>query len=179
MNSHPIEILESSRLLLRKVAEGDWLVLFNTITNNQFPLNLPLKEYIQTENDAQKWVMDAIQKWRESTRYTWTLCLRENPNLVVGQISITKRAHSSKWGIAFWIVPDYQNKGYAKEAVVALTEELKTKNDLWFSAGAAAWNIASNRVLIDSGFKKIQTHENGYTLKGKTISGSMNEYEKI
>jgi RimJ/RimL family protein N-acetyltransferase len=99
--------------------------------------------------------------------------------LVVGQVSITKRVKSSKWGIAFWISHEYQKRGYAKEAVVALTERLRTENGLRFFAGASLWNEASNKVLIDSGFRKVRTHQNGYMYNGKTISEAMNEYEKV
>ncbi|MCK5312093.1 MAG: GNAT family N-acetyltransferase [Desulfobacteraceae bacterium] len=46
-----------------------------------------------------------------------------------------------------------------------------------FWAGAAKWNKASNRVLANSGFKKIGTKENGYVCRGKKIA--INEYEKV
>ncbi len=179
MNNQPTEILESNSLVLRKVKLEDWLVLYKTITCKKFPANLPLKNFIKTEVDAQKWVKDSIQKWNESKRFTWTLCLKEKPDLVVGQVSITKRVKSFKWGIAFWISHEFQKRGYAKEAVVTLTERLKAENGLRFFAGASLWNEASNRVLIDSGFKKVRTHQNGYVHDGKTMPEAMNEYEKV
>ncbi len=180
MNSHPNEKIESNRLILRKVEEEDWQVLYTTITNSTFPDNLSLKGFIQTENDAQQWVKDAIQKWKESTRYTWTACLKENPKVAIGQVAITKRSESDKWGLAFWIAHEYHNVGYAKESVIILTETLKIgSKTLQFFAGAATWNNASNKVLIDSGFKKISMQEKGDGCHGKTISDSTNEYEKV
>ena len=177
MNYYLNERIESARLLLRMVEEDDWIALYKIIKSNKFPSDLPLKELIQTENDAQNYIKEAVQAWRESKKYMWTVCFKEDPNIIAGQISITKNPEKGKWSIAFWIVPEYQNCGYAKESIVTLTEKFKVDNkNICFWAGAATWNNASNKVLIDSGFKMVGTQENGYICNGKTIA--INIYEK-
>ncbi len=168
MDIHLIEKNESLRLLIRKVEKEDWLVLFKAVKNSTFPSDLPLKEKIQTETDAQKWIEDGLRDWKESKKYTWSICVKENPTAVIGQISISKMLENHKWSMAFWISAEYQNLGYAKESVVTLMEILKDgDNNIGFWAGAATWNVASNKVLINSGFKLCGTQENGYVCNGK------------
>jgi RimJ/RimL family protein N-acetyltransferase len=86
---------------------------------------------------------------------------------------VSHRIEDDKWHSAFWVSNRYQSEGYATEAVSTLTERLPFK----FRAGAAIWNKASNRVLLNCGFKRTGTNENGYTCKGKIIS--IYEYEKV
>ncbi len=55
--------------------------------------------------------------------------MKENENTAIGQISISRQPETIKWSTAFWISDKYQNSGYAKEALLALTEKISFNNE--------------------------------------------------
>ena len=168
-----IKTIQSNRLLIRKVEEPDWAVLYQAVKHPNFPEDLPLKEIIQTKYDAQQWINTSIQDWNKSQRYAWAICLKKNENTQIGQISISERTEDEKWHTAFWISGKYQELGYAKEALMTIVSKLHFK----FWAGAAEWNEASNKVLMSCGFKNIGIVPNGYICRGKKIP--IVAYEKV
>ena len=162
----------SKRLILRKAAMSDWTVLYDAVKSHGFPEDLPLKEIIKTRQHAEQWVNMSIQDWDAGQRYMWTICLKGDNNLPIGQILISRRTEDDRWHTVFWVSGKFQAAGYASEALSALTRMLPLK----FWAGAAQWNEPNNRVLINCGFKNIGVIKNGYVCRGKQIP--VNEYEK-
>jgi len=162
--------IESKRLMLRKVQLDDWSVLFHTVSHPLFPENLPLKERILTRKDARSFIGQCIKAWTTHTQFTWSICLKKDIKIVVGQISLTKQIKPNAWAVAFWISPDHQRLGYAREAVYQLTEFSRQKNDsIEFWAGAATWNTGSNKVLKNSGFTFLHPKADGYICHDRQI----------
>ncbi len=171
------ETIESKRLVLRKIQIDDWSVLLSTITDPSFPTDLPLKERIVTHGDAQLFILQRIAAWGTSNIFTWSICLKKDLQIIVGQISLTKRPEPNVWAVAFWVNHDHQKSGYAIEALNQLTTFIKQKNEsIIFWAGAAIWNKGSNKVLKNSGFTFLQLKEDGYICNGKQVPSNI--YEK-
>ncbi len=169
--------IESKRLVLRKIQADDWSVLLSTITHPSFPMDLPLKERIVTIKDAQSFIDQRIEAWETSNMFTWSICLKKDLQIIVGQITLAKRPEPHIWAVAFWVNHDHQRSGYAIEALNQLTAFIKQKNEfIIFWAGAATWNKGSNNVLKHSGFKFIQLKEDGYICNDKQVP--INIYEK-
>ncbi len=169
--------IELKRLVLRKIQIDDWPVLLSTITHPSFPLDLPLKERIVTQKDARLFTHQRIKAWKTSNLFTWSICLKNELQTIVGQISLIKRPEPNIWAVAFWVNHEHQKLGYAIEALNQLTAFIKQKNNsIIFWAGAATWNKGSNKVLKNSGFSFLQLKKDGYICNDKQVS--INVYEK-
>lgn len=170
-----IEMINTKRLHLRKVQSTDWEILYHSIKSKEFPIDLPLKENIKTESDAQQWIRTCMDRWENRNAYTWTILLQEVPKKSIGQILIRYNEQKKRWSISFWLNHNYQGKGYAQESVKAVLDNSKETCDIIW-AGAGTWNKPSNNLLLNSGFTFVETKDDGYPCNGKIVPVHLYKY---
>lgn len=143
---------ETNRLLLRKAEISDWPYLLSAVSSITFPTQLPLSQ-LKNNEQAKAWLAARAQEWDEGMTYVWSIvCKRKR--YPIGQVSLFSREDC--FALAYWIHPDYWNRGYATEACKALINHLSAhgyQGKLW--AGSAKWNQRSSEVLRKVGFSKL------------------------
>lgn len=143
--------IESERLRMRRVAEGDWRSI------QEIWMDFSASQYAQYDkphdtDDAD--VCARIAKWAkysESTEHMFfAVCLQD---AVIGYIAFNIREDSHEIGYCFHSA--YHGKGYAKESHKALFEHLRGLGIAKFTAGTALKNEPSVRLLYSLGFQLV------------------------
>ena len=161
---------ESRRLAYRKINLGDSNTLYESVKYGNHFNTVPLREIIETNQDAIDWVKKDIERWSSGKKYTMTICLKTVETKAIGQVSIQKYPEVGKWALAFWMHPEHSMQGYTTEAVNELVKLYKNSNSseyLW--AGAHTKNLGSNKVLEKCGFDYIETINNGCEFEGEQV----------
>ena len=107
---------------------------------------------------AKEWIVGHAIKREQGTDFIWAICLLETKELV-GCIDI-KNICDNKGEIGYWIGADFWGKGYASEAVKAMTDygfsELGLEK---ICARVLLNNKASQKALINAQFNYIGESE--------------------
>ncbi len=147
-------ILETSRLLLRDFAAGDWPAV---IAYQRDPRYLRLYEWTdRTPAEVQAFVQMFIDQQQDQprTRFQLAVTLRQTGELI-GNCGIRRAspaAHEAE--IGYEIAPDHWGRGYAGEAVAEIVRfGFQTLGLRRITAWLVADNLASARVLEKNGFQ--------------------------
>jgi ribosomal-protein-alanine N-acetyltransferase len=104
--------------------------------------------------------------WRAGTDYNWTIEDRRTRKFL-GRVSIRREQEQGEWSIGFWVHPNHQGNGYAKEAAAAMIalafDRLGAER---ITAAHATWNHASGRVLLGIGMSFIRINPQGFMKHG-------------
>ena len=142
--------IETERLILRKFNDDDVSqvhVLFcDHETMRLVGMYPPFKKFEET--------MERISRWSEDDRHL-AITLKETGELL-GYIAVNpdseeKREDTRELGFA--LISGYRNKGYMKEAVLAVLDELKKDNVVYVWACCFRENHASERLIRSMGFE--------------------------
>ena len=113
---------------------------------------VPSLTEIETPEQEFNWLRDQENGWKNQTRATYGLYLRDD-DIFVG--ICTLRGISWRDGngeIAYWINPKYAGQGFISEAVNAITQEFFNYGFNRFVLTASPQNIASCKVAEKCGF---------------------------
>ncbi|WP_170937125.1 MULTISPECIES: GNAT family N-acetyltransferase [Rhodomicrobium] len=106
---------------------------------------------------GRKWIEAAHKPARPRLHIPYLLTLRSNPHLIVGAAGISL----GKGGIptiGYWIGRPYRRRGYASEAARALIDLTFSSSDSSaIGASARVTNLASQRVLLGAGMRRVGT----------------------
>ncbi len=147
-------LLRTERLEIRYIAESDWPYI------RDIWADFSRSEYAQydtpksTEDDA---VRARIAMWARvngEEHMFFAVCLDQE---VIGFFSFNRRPVGYEVGYGFH--SRHHGKGYAKEALIALTEHLAACGVTRFEAGTALNNLPSVRLLRSVGFRRIGTEK--------------------
>lgn len=109
--------------------------------------------------------------WAKGEAYGFTIESAGPERTRLGRTSIRTTEEKGCWDIGFWTHPEYQGKGIMTEVVRALLEfgftELKAAK---IRATYATWNKASEKVLVNNGFKFVKHIEKGLKKQGEWVS---------
>lgn len=99
----------------------------------------------------------ALPAMAEGRAWIWTIRLRDNPNNLIGVISLDETEDNNR---GFWLVPEYQGRGLMREASIAATNYwFNTLNKPVLRAPKAAENIRSQQISVSSGMRLIKTEK--------------------
>lgn len=111
--------MKTERLLLRKFTADDWHDLYEYLSQKEVvkyePYNVFTKEQAKQE---------AIN--RSNNPDFWAVCLKDTGKLI-GNIYLSKQEFDT-WELGYVFNSNYQGKGYATEAAIALVENLFANN---------------------------------------------------
>ena len=138
-------------------------------------------------NDGMRWdppetieeLQSPFQKnrsaWLAGTDYNWTIEDRQTRDFL-GRVSIRREQAVGEWSIGFWVHPNHQGKGYAREAAAAMVsfgfERLAADR---ITAAHAIWNHASGKVLVGIGMTFVRVNPKGFMKRGGWVEE--HEYE--
>lgn len=162
------QILQTDRLILRRFVESDAEAMFQNWASSAENLTYvtwnPHPDVEVTRNSIRNWV----DSYANPNYYKWAICLKENPEQVIGDISIVEMdVEDSSCEIGYVLGKAYWGRGI-------MTEALKTVLDFCFTqagfqkvrARYASLNPASGRVMEKAGMFYLKTIVDGVERKG-------------
>lgn len=144
--------MKTERLLLRKFMADDWHDLYEYLSQKEVvkyePYNVFTKEQAKQE---------AIN--RSNNPDFWAVCLKDTGKLI-GNIYLSKQEFDT-WELGYVFNSNYQGKGYATEAAIALVENLFANDKARrIVAMCDPLNTASWKLL-----ERLNMRREGYLLK--------------
>ena len=160
--------IETERLILKRFVEGDAQAMFDNwasrLDNLTYVTWDPHLNVEQTRNSIGNWV----KSYDESDYYKWAICLKENPEYVIGDISLVSvDEENSSCEVGYILGMDYWGRGLMTEALKAVLSYCL--DEIGFEevdACYASLNLASGRVMEKAGMTFWKTIPNAVERKG-------------
>lgn len=162
--------LKTERCSLRCVAPEDAECVWSASRTPGFTEGMLWDPPEKKEESVQN-IYTSIENWKKGVDYAFSIILTDTEERI-GRIGIRVRPEEgdSVWNIGYWIHPDFQGKGYATEATIAVIDWgfglLGAKS---INSNHATWNEASGRVLQKSGFRYNGHLDCGFVKHGKEV----------
>ncbi|KXT87760.1 GNAT family N-acetyltransferase [Streptococcus oralis] len=161
------QMLETKRLVLRRFVESDVAAMFknwaSTAENLTYVTWDPHPDVEVTRNSIRNWVAS----YTNPNYYKWAICLKENPEQVIGDISIVEMDEiDSSCEIGYVLGKSYWGRGIMTEALKAVLDFCLTQAGFQrVRARYASLNPASGRVMEKAGMSYLKTITNGVERK--------------
>lgn len=161
--------IETERLILRRYKESDINMQYKILTDSR------LSKFIRFPNLTKKEELECIRDWIknvEDSKYEkWVIVLKEN-NIPIGNISVNGIERKNNYcNVGYVIMFDYWGKGYASEALKAVSDYLLDSGYYLVECSCNELNKQSTRVMEKAGFKKDGYIANRRLNKDGTYSG--------
>ena len=162
------QTIETERLILRRFVEGDARAMFDNWASRSENLTyVTWNSHLnveQTRNSIGNWVAS----YDNPNYYKWAICLKENPNHVIGDISLVSvDEENSSCEVGYILGMDYWGRGLMTEALKAVLsyclDEIRLKE---VNACYVSLNPASGRVMEKAGMTFWKTIPNAVERKG-------------
>lgn len=160
-------MLQTYRLILRSFVESDAEAMFQNWASSAENLTYvtwnPHPDVEVTRNSIRNWVAS----YTNPNYYKWTICLKENPEQVIGDISIVEMDEiDSSCEIGYVLGKNYWCRGMMTEALKAVLDFCFTQAGFQkIRARYASLNPASGRVMEKAGMSYLKTITNGVERK--------------
>lgn len=144
--------IETKRLILRRYKETDIDMQYEVLTDDR------LARYIKFPNLTKEEELECIKKWIEEaddSKYEkWVITLKDD-NTPIGNISVNGIEKKHNYcNVGYVILYDYWGKGYASEALKAVSDYLLDSGYYLVECSCNELNKQSSRVMEKAGFKK-------------------------
>jgi len=148
--------LESKRLIMRPYAVSDLYDCYQLLSDKE---NMYYLNDITTESleEAKLSIDDAIEKMQNGEAQRFAVTLKENGRLIGGVgYDITEINPLGRVGhIGWFILPEYQNKGYITEAATRVLEyAFLEDNCIRITTGCYKENEPTQKVMAKLGFRQ-------------------------
>lgn len=154
INFHPFPILESERLVFRKLKDSDAPEVFKLRSNPENMKYIP-RPLLKNEDEALAMIHMMNAKIDENTDINWGVCLKGTVSIIGFMGFYRTQPENHRTEIGYMILPEYNGKGYVTEAVKTMLNY--AFNSVGFHSVCAVIdpkNIGSEKVLIKNGFRK-------------------------
>lgn len=154
-----IPTLTTERLLLKPLVAEDavqiqkryprWEIVRYLVSSVPWPY---------PDNGAENYVNNvALPDMAKGIAWFWSIRRREAPDELMGVICLYDVEDNNR---GFWLAPEFQGKGYMREASIAATDYwFNTLNKPVLRAPKAATNSRSRRISDSSGMRLIRTEK--------------------
>jgi ribosomal-protein-alanine N-acetyltransferase len=121
VNFHPFPILETPRLLLRRLTIDDAPGVFRLRSNAETMKYIP-RPLAQTIDDALTHVALIESKIENNEGINWAITLKDNPDFIglIGNFRILPEHYRAE--IGYMLLPEFQGKGLISEAIDAVVQ---------------------------------------------------------
>ncbi len=168
LNFNPFPVLQSERLLLRKISTTDIDQVFLMRTDPAC-MEYVGKPLMKKKEEALVLINSMLENLEKNEGISWAIALKDEPDVLIGTIGywrIMKEHFRAELG--YMLLSRYFNKGY-------MTEAIQTTNSYAFNqmkvhsieANIDPANIASEAILIKNGFVKEAHFKENYYYDGK------------
>ncbi len=113
-------ILETDRLFLREMNMDDFDALYKVLADREIMQHYP---YDFDEERVKSWIERNMNRYQENGFGLWAVCLKDTGEMI-GDCGLTLQNIEGEIlpEICYHIRADYQRKGYAKEAAIAVRD---------------------------------------------------------
>ncbi|UUW07849.1 GNAT family N-acetyltransferase [Flavobacterium plurextorum] len=153
-NFHPFPIIETERLVLRRVTNDDVNEVFELRSNPETMKYIP-RPLVKNQEDALNHIAMIEEKIINNTGINWGISFKDNPKLlgIIGFYRMQPENYRAE--IGYILLPEFHGKGIVPEAVNRLIkygfDDLKLHS---IEAVIDPENYASEKVLQKCGFVK-------------------------
>lgn len=153
-NFHPFPVIETNRLLLRRITKNDVNEVFELRSNPETMKYIP-RPLVKNNEDALEHIAMIEDKIETNVGINWGITLKGNPKLlgIIGYYRMQPENYRAE--IGYMLLPEFHGKGIIPEAVNVLIEygfeNLKLHS---IEAVIDPENFASEKVLLKCGFVK-------------------------
>ncbi|PBJ16154.1 GNAT family N-acetyltransferase [Flavobacterium sp. ACN6] len=153
-NFHPFPVIETERLVLRRITNDDVNEVFELRSNAETMKYIP-RPLVKNNDDALAHIAMIEEKIETNIGINWGITLRDNPKLlgIIGYYRMQPENYRAE--IGYMLLPEFHGKGIIPEAVNVLIkygfENLKLHS---IEAVIDPENYASEKVLQKCGFVK-------------------------
>ena len=161
------QMIQTERLILRRFVESDAEAMFQNWASSAENLTYvtwdPHPNVDVTRNSIRNWVAS----YDNPNYYKWAICLKDNPEQVIGDISIVSMDEDdSSCEIGYILGKNYWGQGMMTEALKAVLDFCFTQAGFQkVRARYASLNPASGRVMGKAGMTYLKTIANGVERK--------------
>ena len=161
------QTLQTKRLILRRFVESDAETMFqnwaSSVENLTYVTWDPHPNLEVTRNSIRNWVTS----YTNPNYYKWAICLKDNTEQVIGDISIVAmNENDSSCEIGYILGKNYWGQGMMTEALKAVLDFCFTQAGFQkVRARYASLNPASGRVMEKVGMTYLKTIANGVERK--------------
>ena len=167
LNFSPFPVIETNRLLLRRITLHDAEDIFALRTNKEVRKHLD-KDPPSSVEEIRNFILKIDAQINANELITWAMTKKEEGKFI-GQISfhrITKEHHRAE--IGYLLMHEYWRQGFTDEAVKALIDFGFSKMKLHsIEAQTNPNNEASIQLLLKNGFVQEAYFRENYFYKGK------------
>lgn len=167
--------LETERLYLRKMTQDDFDDLYKVLADKDIMKHYP---YTFDENRVKNWIQRNIERYRILGFGLWAVCLKESGEMI-GDCGLTMQVINQeiKPEIGYHIRADKQQKGYAKEAAIAVRDWTfsNTPFNIVYSYMKHT-NEASAKTAMSYGCKQVDEFEDDVNEITKVFAISRDEW---
>jgi ribosomal-protein-alanine N-acetyltransferase len=166
LNYTPFPILESERLVFRRLKESDAPEVFKLRSNPENMKYIP-RPLLKNEEEALAMIHMMNAKIDENTDINWGVCLK-NTDTIIGFMGFYRtQPEHYRTEIGYMVLPEYEGKGYVTEAVkTMLNYAFNSAGFNTVNAVIDPANSGSEKVLLKNGFRK-----EGYFLEDEYFDG--------
>lgn len=154
LNFEPFPILESERLIYRKLTEDDADAIYRLRSNPDTMQFIP-RPLLKTQEEAIEMIQWINQKIAENTDINWGICKKDTGEMISFSGFYRMEPENHRTEIGYMLLPEHAGKGYVTEIVATLLKygfETLSLNSI--CAVIDPDNIASEKVLQKNNFKK-------------------------
>lgn len=146
-------IIQTPRLRIRRFTKDDANFIYQLLNDPSFIENIGDKK-IQNHTDAVEYLEQGPIKSYQQRGFGFNLVSLKSTDQAIGMCGLVKREELVNPDLGYAYLSAFQGQGFATEAARAILTELSRSKCLKIvSAIASPANMASNQVLIKSGFK--------------------------
>ncbi|RZJ30281.1 MAG: N-acetyltransferase [Flavobacterium sp.] len=163
LNFDPFPVLETSRLLLRRMTADDAHEIFRMRSNPETMKYIP-RPLAQTVDDALAHIEMIESKIEANEGINWAITVKDKPELIgiIGNFRIEPENYRAE--IGYMLLPEYHGKGIVSEAIERVVrygfDEMKLHS---IEAIIDPENTASEKALQKNGFvKEAHLRENAF-----------------
>ena len=167
MKAISTQILQTDRLILRRFLKSDAEAMFQNWASSAENLTYvtwdPHPDVEVTRNSIRNWVAS----YTNPNYYKWAICLKENPEHVIGDISIIEMHEEDlSCEIGYVLGKNFWGRGMMTEALKAVLDFCFTQAGFQkVRARYASLNPASGRVMEKARMSYLKTIANGVERK--------------
>lgn len=154
INFNPFPIIETERLLLRRLLENDLDEIIELRGNPENMVYIP-RPLVSTKEEALAHYKVIDDKINSNEGINWAITLKENPKMIGLMGFYRIKPENFRAEIGYMILPQFNGKGYTTEAIKAIVTYGFDVIRLHSIEGVIdPRNLASERVLQKNGFVK-------------------------
>jgi [ribosomal protein S5]-alanine N-acetyltransferase len=166
---NPFPILETERLLLRQLTEGD-LDAILAIRSDPEVMRYVCRPLMQSREEAAAWYKNVEEILHKNTGINWAICLKPDTRMI-GSMALWRIDKDNHRGeVGYMLPPQYWGKGITTEALtIAIDYAFETLHLHSLEGQIDPANIASRRVLEKHGFVQEAYFKENFYFNGQFL----------